>query len=109
MKSCPATPGGAAVSKRILSANIPTWGPQAEGFLRSSEVGRFQTALAEHHIGQQHQHIRQAAEADWLPRHTSNNEAVRKLDQRYIKRNKHGHGEPCGAGRLEKRARALWF
>ena len=34
---------------RILSANISTWGPAGRGFLRSSEVGRFQTvALAEH-------------------------------------------------------------
>ena len=37
---------------RILSANISTCGPQAEGVLRSSEVGRFQTvALAEHLLG----------------------------------------------------------
>ena len=37
---------------RILSANISTWGPQAEGFLRSPEMGRIQTvALAEHHVG----------------------------------------------------------
>ena len=37
---------------RILSANISTWGPQAEGYMRSPEMGRFQTvALAEHHVG----------------------------------------------------------
>ena len=37
---------------RILSANISTLGPQAEGFLRSPEMGRIQTvALAEHHVG----------------------------------------------------------
>ena len=29
---------------RILSASISTWGPHAEGFLRSAGVGRFQTA-----------------------------------------------------------------
>ena len=35
---------------RILSANISMWGPQAEGFLRNPDMGRFQTmALAEHH------------------------------------------------------------
>ena len=37
---------------RILSVSMSTWGPQAEGVLRSAEVGRFQTvALAEHHLG----------------------------------------------------------
>ena len=36
---------------RILSTNISTWGRQAEGFLRSAAVGRFQTmTLAEHHL-----------------------------------------------------------
>ena len=37
---------------RIFSVNISSWSPQAEGFLRSAEVGCFQTvALAGHQLG----------------------------------------------------------
>ena len=37
---------------RILSAYMSTWGPQGEEFLRSAEVGRFQTmARTEDHLG----------------------------------------------------------
>ena len=50
--SCQLSRGNGEPKFRILSANISTWGPQAEGFLRSAEVGRFQrVALAEHHSG----------------------------------------------------------
>ena len=101
---------------RILSANISTCGPQAEGFLRSSEVGRFQTvALAEHLLGvNSNQHIRQAVEADWLPRHCSNSETVRKFDQRYIRRNSIATRNQVAlaawsAEKSDVRGRSLWF
>ena len=93
---------------RILSANISAWGAQADGVLQSSEVERFQTvALAEHLLG-----VNSIITLGKLWKQTGfNSETVRKFDQRYIRRNKHRHAEPSGAGRLEYgevgRARAL--
>ena len=88
---------------RILSANISTLGPQAEGFLRSHEMGRFQTvALAEHHVG-----ANSINKLDKLWRQTgfrgtaATTKKISEFDQWHIWRHVHGHAKLRGDGRWE--------